>query len=144
MGPMHPTSRLARTFLALALAVALTAPGKLRQDAQNPSLRPSRRCRASSSPWIRATTAATPSHAAEISKLVWIGNGYKPCNQVGTSTLSGYPEHAFNFDVALRVKASLEYYGAERLFDEDDRHGRRTVRRRPRASSARRSGPTWR
>ena len=50
-------------------------------------------------------------HAAEIAKPVWIGNGYKPCNQVGTSTLSGYPEHAFNFDVALRVKASLERFG---------------------------------
>jgi N-acetylmuramoyl-L-alanine amidase len=52
------------------------------------------------------------SHAAEIAKRVWIGNGYKPCNQVGTSTLSGYPEHAFTFDLALRVKASLESLGA--------------------------------
>lgn len=51
-------------------------------------------------------------HAAEIAKLVWIGNGWKPCNQVGTSTVSGYPEHAFTFDVALRVKASLEALGA--------------------------------
>lgn len=51
-------------------------------------------------------------HTAEISKRVWIGNMYKPCNQVGTSTLTGYPEHAFNFDVALRVKASLETFGA--------------------------------
>jgi N-acetylmuramoyl-L-alanine amidase len=53
------------------------------------------------------------SHTAEISKLVWIGNRYKPCNQVGTSTRSGYPEHAFNFDVALRVKAGLESLGAK-------------------------------
>ena len=51
-------------------------------------------------------------HTAEISKLVWIGNRYKPCNQVGTSTRTGYPEHAFTFDVALRVKASLESFGA--------------------------------
>lgn len=52
------------------------------------------------------------SHAAQIRKRVWIGNGYKPCNKVGTSTTSGYPEHAFTFDVALRVKASLEMLGA--------------------------------
>lgn len=52
------------------------------------------------------------SHTAEIAKRVWIGNGYTACNQVGTSTLSGYPEHAFTFDVALRVKASLESFGA--------------------------------
>ena len=51
-------------------------------------------------------------HTAQISRLVWIGNRYKPCNQVGTSTRSGYPEHAFNFDVALRVKARLEDLGA--------------------------------
>jgi N-acetylmuramoyl-L-alanine amidase len=53
------------------------------------------------------------SHASEIAKLVWIGTGWKPCNKVGTSTAAGYAEHAFNFDVALRVKASLEYFGAK-------------------------------
>ena len=52
------------------------------------------------------------SHPTEIAKLVWIGNGSKRCNTVGTSTASGYPEHAFAFDVALRVKASLESFGA--------------------------------
>jgi N-acetylmuramoyl-L-alanine amidase len=52
------------------------------------------------------------SHASEIATPVWIGTMWKPCNKVGTSTPSGYPEHAFTFDVALRVKASLEYFGA--------------------------------
>lgn len=52
------------------------------------------------------------SHPTEIAKLVWIGNGSKRCNTVGTSTAGGYPEHAFAFDVALRVKASLESFGA--------------------------------
>src|SRR5262245_11735222 len=51
-------------------------------------------------------------HAAEIAKLVWIGTAWKPCNKVGTSTLGGYAEHAFNFDVALRVKGGLEALGA--------------------------------
>ena len=67
----------------------------------------------SSSPWIPGHNGGNASHAAEIRKRVWIGNGYKPCNQVGTSTRGGYPEHAFNFDVALRVKASLEALGAK-------------------------------
>jgi N-acetylmuramoyl-L-alanine amidase len=53
------------------------------------------------------------SHAAQIARQVWIGNGYKPCNQVGTSTRGGYPEHAFTFDVALRTKLGLERLGAK-------------------------------
>ena len=52
------------------------------------------------------------SHASQIAEPVWIGTAWKPCNKVGTSTNSGYSEHAFNFDVALRVKASLEFFGA--------------------------------
>jgi N-acetylmuramoyl-L-alanine amidase len=51
-------------------------------------------------------------HASQIATPVWIGTAWKPCNKVGTSTTGGYPEHAFTFDVALRVKASLEYFGA--------------------------------
>ena len=51
-------------------------------------------------------------HAAQIATPVWIGTAWKPCNKVGTSTSGGYSEHAFNFDVALRVKASLEFFGA--------------------------------
>ena len=52
------------------------------------------------------------SHLAAINRLVWIGNGWKACNTVGTSTRSGYPEHRFTFAVALRVKARLEALGA--------------------------------
>ena len=52
------------------------------------------------------------SHASQIAVPVWIGTAWKPCNKVGTSTSSGYPEHAFTFDVALRAKATLEYFGA--------------------------------
>jgi N-acetylmuramoyl-L-alanine amidase len=52
------------------------------------------------------------SHISTISKLVWIGTAWKPCNKVGTTTPAGYPEHAFTFDVALRAKAGLEALGA--------------------------------
>jgi N-acetylmuramoyl-L-alanine amidase len=51
-------------------------------------------------------------HASTIAQPVWIGTGWKPCNKVGTSTTSGYPEHAFTFDVALRAKLGLESLGA--------------------------------
>lgn len=51
-------------------------------------------------------------HMSVINRLVWIGNRWKACNTVGTSTVSGYPEHRFTFAVALRVKARLEALGA--------------------------------
>ncbi len=109
---MQPSSRLARALLALALATALTTPAVVAAGRPEPIV-------AAFAPLSGIVIALDPghnggnaAHAAEIRQPVWIGNGYKPCNQVGTSTLSGYPEHAFTFDVALRVKASLEFYGA--------------------------------
>lgn len=51
-------------------------------------------------------------HARYISHLVWVGNRWKACDTVGTSTRSGYPEHRFNWLVALRVKARLVALGA--------------------------------
>jgi N-acetylmuramoyl-L-alanine amidase len=51
-------------------------------------------------------------HVAQISRRVWIGNRWKACDTVGTSTVRGYPEHRFTFAVALRVKARLEALGA--------------------------------
>ena len=52
------------------------------------------------------------SHAAQISRLVWIGNRWKRCDTVGTSTRAGFPEHRFTLAVAVRVKARLEALGA--------------------------------
>ncbi len=113
MGSMHVSSGLPRVLVALAVAMALTAPGTVAAGRPEPIV-------AAFAPLSGIVIALDPghnggnaAHAAEIAKPVWIGNGYKPCNQVGTSTVSGYPEHAFNFDVALRVKASLEYLGAK-------------------------------
>ncbi|MFF5991049.1 N-acetylmuramoyl-L-alanine amidase [Prauserella flavalba] len=41
---------------------------------------------------------------AEINRQVPAGRGrMKPCNTTGTATDAGYPEHAFNLDVARRV-----------------------------------------
>ncbi len=52
------------------------------------------------------------SHSAQISRRVWDGTGWRPCATVGTTTVDGYPEHRFNFAVALRVKARLRALGA--------------------------------
>jgi N-acetylmuramoyl-L-alanine amidase len=47
-------------------------------------------------------------HLRQINRLVYAGYGrYKPCNTTGTSTNAGYPEHAFTWSVANRVRAVL-------------------------------------
>jgi N-acetylmuramoyl-L-alanine amidase len=105
---MKQPTRLVRAIVALGLFVPLTVVQGAPQPADAAAL-----------PLAGVVIALDPghnggnaAHATQIARKVWIGNRYKPCNQVGTSTRSGYPEHRFNFDVALRVKASLEYFGA--------------------------------
>jgi len=51
-------------------------------------------------------------HVAYISHKVFIGNRWKACDTVGTTTRSGWPEHRFNWLVAQRVKARLQALGA--------------------------------
>jgi N-acetylmuramoyl-L-alanine amidase len=47
-------------------------------------------------------------HPEEINRLVPMGYGErKPCETTGTETNAGYAEHAFNWDVALRVRRIL-------------------------------------
>jgi N-acetylmuramoyl-L-alanine amidase len=52
------------------------------------------------------------SHPEIINQPVFIGTETKTCNTVGTQTPDGYPEHAYTFDVALRVRALLAGAGA--------------------------------
>jgi N-acetylmuramoyl-L-alanine amidase len=49
--------------------------------------------------------------------------GTKPCNTTGTATDAGYPEHAFTWDVALRVKAALEAAGVSVVLTRPDDTG---------------------
>lgn len=52
------------------------------------------------------------SHTAEINRQVPAGYGMrKACDTTGTSTNAGYPEHAFTWDVAVRVRRALEAAG---------------------------------
>jgi N-acetylmuramoyl-L-alanine amidase len=51
-------------------------------------------------------------HPAQINALVPDGaGGTKPCNTTGTATNAGYPEHAFTWDMALRVRSLLTAAG---------------------------------
>jgi N-acetylmuramoyl-L-alanine amidase len=51
-------------------------------------------------------------HPGEINRPVPAGRGQtKPCNTTGTSTGAGYPEHAFTWDVAMRVRQALTAKG---------------------------------
>lgn len=55
-------------------------------------------------------------HPEIVNRLVNAGFGRrKPCNTTGTSTNSGYPEHAFTWDVALRVRTILRRHGVRVL-----------------------------
>jgi N-acetylmuramoyl-L-alanine amidase len=47
-----------------------------------------------------------------INQLIWNGREDETCDTVGASTDAGYPEHAFNFDVATRLAAVLRSRGA--------------------------------
>jgi len=47
-----------------------------------------------------------------INRLVYDGNGYKPCNTTGTAAPDGYRETDFNWDVALRLRRVLLAAGA--------------------------------
>jgi N-acetylmuramoyl-L-alanine amidase len=53
-------------------------------------------------------------HTAAVSRPVDAGNGMrKPCNEVGAESGAGYPEHAFAWDVSLRLRALLAAHGID-------------------------------
>ncbi|TDC02353.1 N-acetylmuramoyl-L-alanine amidase [Nonomuraea longispora] len=62
-------------------------------------------------------------HREEIDRLVDVITGRKPCNTTGTRTRSGYPEHAFTWDVANRLKPLLEEMGAKVVLTRPDDKG---------------------
>lgn len=65
--------------------------------------------------------AANP---AAISRQVPAGFGqYKACDTTGTETNAGYPEHAFNWDVSLRVRAALQAAGVRVIMTRDSDTG---------------------
>jgi N-acetylmuramoyl-L-alanine amidase len=58
---------------------------------------------------------------ASITRQVPNGRGgTKQCNTTGAATNDGYPEHAFNWDVTLRVRDALNQMGARTQLSRDD------------------------
>lgn len=58
---------------------------------------------------------------SSISRQVQNGRGgTKQCNTTGTATNDGYPEHAFNWDVTLRIRDALNQMGARTQLSRDD------------------------
>lgn len=67
---------------------------------------------------------ANGAHAARIARLVPAGYGrYKACDTTGTETNAGYPEHAFAWDVAKRVRTILRAHGVRVVFTRSSDHG---------------------
>ena len=70
-------------------------------------------------PLVGQTVAIDPGHdggngadPAFIDQPIDGGGFTESCDTTGTETAAGYPEHAFNFDVATRLTAILEAAGA--------------------------------
>jgi N-acetylmuramoyl-L-alanine amidase len=59
--------------------------------------------------------------AAALSRQVPNGRGgTKNCNTMGTATDDGYPEHAFNWDVVLRIRDTLNQAGVRTALSRDN------------------------
>jgi N-acetylmuramoyl-L-alanine amidase len=63
-------------------------------------------------------------HPNEIARLVPAGAGQsKACDTTGTQTNAGYPEHAFTWDVTLRVRDALAARGVTVVLTRQDDTG---------------------
>nr|WP_116026567.1 N-acetylmuramoyl-L-alanine amidase [Thermomonospora umbrina] len=58
-----------------------------------------------------------------INKQVDVGNGRKACDTTGTATNAGYAEHAFTWDVSLRLRKILQAQGAKVILTRSNDKG---------------------
>jgi N-acetylmuramoyl-L-alanine amidase len=63
------------------------------------------------------------SHPAIINRLVNVITEWKPCDTTGAQTDAGYPEHAFTFNVAIRLARLLRADGAKVILTRTNDHG---------------------
>jgi N-acetylmuramoyl-L-alanine amidase len=63
------------------------------------------------------------SHPAIINRLVNVISEWKACDTTGAQTDAGYPEHAFNFNVAMRLARLLRAEGATVVLTRHNDHG---------------------
>ena len=61
--------------------------------------------------------------AAVVNQLVFNGTGLESCDTTGTETADGYTESAFNFAVALALRADLTAEGATVVMTRPDNQG---------------------
>ena len=66
---------------------------------------------------------ANSSHPAIIDRLVNVITEMKACDTAGAETDAGYPEHAFTFDVAMRLARLLRAEGATVVLTRHNDHG---------------------
>jgi len=108
-----------------AAALALLAAG-CRTDAVSVTAPPA----GAGSPPHRPVVVIDPGHNGgnighldQVTRLVDAGHGIrKPCNEIGAQTASGYAEHAFTWDVAVRLRSLLATRGVDvRLTRSSDR-----------------------
>jgi N-acetylmuramoyl-L-alanine amidase len=110
-----PASTGGSTPTAATSASRLPIPGRSSAVSSEPVSQPSTPLR----PLTGDTVVLNPGHnggnaadPAAINRQVPAGFGkYKACDTTGTETNAGYPEHAFNWDVSLRVSALLRARG---------------------------------
>ena len=62
-------------------------------------------------------------HSNEIARPIFIGTQNRACDTTGTQTASGYPEHAYTLDVALRLRDLLTAAGANVVMVRTDDTG---------------------
>ncbi len=63
-------------------------------------------------------------HLAQVNRLVDAGHGErKPCNEIGAETATGYAEHAFTWDVAVRLRSLLAARGLDVRLTRSSDHG---------------------
>jgi N-acetylmuramoyl-L-alanine amidase len=63
-------------------------------------------------------------HIGEVTRLVDAGHGErKPCNEIGAQTKTGYAEHSFTWDVALRLRVLLAARGIDVRLTRSSDHG---------------------
>ena len=63
------------------------------------------------------------SHPAIINRLVNVISEWKPCDTAGAETDAGYAEHAFTYDVAMRLDRLLRAEGATVVLTRHNDHG---------------------
>jgi N-acetylmuramoyl-L-alanine amidase len=119
-----PTTAAAPSSSSAAPSVRPVAPSHVPATVPAVAPRPAPAPRAPAAPVVvldPGHNGGNASHPATINAPVPDGRGgTKPCNTTGTATNAGYPEHAFTWDVALRMRSLLQAAGVRVVMTRPD------------------------